>query len=109
MNCNKIALQLIVTIVRKGKAETVMDAARQAGAEGGTILNGRGTGIHEKASILGMAIEPEKEIVLILTPKAKVQRILESIGNSIEIEKPGRGLAFVIDVEKVIGICHNLD
>lgn len=106
MNCNDLALQLIVTIVRKGNAETVMDAARNAGAEGGTILHGRGTGIHEKAKILGIAIEPEKEIVLILLPKAKVTRVLEAINESVGFDKPGRGLAFVVDVAKVIGICH---
>lgn len=109
MNCKEMALQLIVTIVRKGNAETVVEAAKKAGAEGGTILSGRGTGIHEKAKILGIAIEPEKEIVLILIPKAKASRVLESISNSIDIEKPGRGLAFVVDVENVIGICHETD
>lgn len=99
-------VDLIVTIVNKGHAESVVDAARKAGAEGGTILHGRGTGIHEKAQILGIPIQPEKEIVLVLIPKTKTAQVLEAIDIKMELEKPGRGLAFVVDVEKLIGICH---
>ena len=47
-----IAYDLIVTIVNKGRAEKVMEAAKKAGAEGGTILHGRGSGVHEKPSYL---------------------------------------------------------
>lgn len=54
---------LIITIVKKGFSENILKASREAGAEGGTILFGRGAGIHEKAKIMGIPIEPEKEIV----------------------------------------------
>nr|MBP9943015.1 P-II family nitrogen regulator [Desulfomicrobium sp.] len=52
----------IVTIVNKGHSEPVVEASRKAGAEGGTIIFGRGTGIREVKSIMGLAIDPEKEI-----------------------------------------------
>lgn len=106
MDCNQRPLDLIVTIVRKGHAETVIDAARKAGAEGGTTIGGRGTGIHEQARILGIPIEPEKEIVLILLDKSKTDKALDLIYAAAEFDKPGRGLAFVLDVEKAIGIRH---
>ena len=55
--------QAIYTIVDKGKAEIAIDAATAAGARGGTIMNGRGSGIHETNILFAMPIEPEKEIL----------------------------------------------
>ena len=52
---------LIVTIVKKGFSEQIIQASIKAGAKGGTVLFGRGTGIHEKKKILGIPIEPEKK------------------------------------------------
>lgn len=106
-NC-PIGFDLLVTIVNRGFAEEVMTAAKTAGAEGGTIISGRGTGIHENAELFGIAIEPEKEIVLILIDKTKTNKVLDVITKAIELNKPGKGIAFVLDVEKVIGICHLL-
>ena len=59
-------VSLIVTIVRKGWGDTVLEASVKAGADGGTVLCGRGSGIHEKQTLLGIPIEPEKEIAVIL-------------------------------------------
>lgn len=63
--------QLIVTIVKKGWAEKIVNAARKAGARGGTIFHGRGVGVHETKKLLGIPIEPEKEIILTLIHKEK--------------------------------------
>lgn len=57
---------LIVTIVNRGYSDEVMDAAREAGAQGGTILYSRGAGVHETETFFGIPIQPEKELVLIL-------------------------------------------
>lgn len=103
-----IAFDLIVTIVNRGFAEEVMTAAKSAGAEGGTILNGRGTGIHEQAKLFGIKVEPEKEIVLTLVDRVKTQQILDAITRSINLDQPGMGVAFVVSVEKTVGICHLL-
>lgn len=94
----------IFTIVDRGNAESVIDAAVVAGSEGGTIINARGSGIHEKTTLFSMVIEPEKEIVLILTEKAKTDRIVESIKESIEIEKPGNGIMFIINAKETYGL-----
>lgn len=102
----KTNLELIVTIVNRGFSDDVVDAAKEAGATGGTILHGRGTGIHENAKFFGIPIEPEKEIVLTLIDKNKTQAVLEAISKTIELDKPGNGIAFVIEVEKAVGINH---
>lgn len=97
---------LIVSIVGKGSAEDVMDCAKKAGAEGGTILNGKGTGIHEAVKIFGIPFEPEKEVVLILIDRGKSRAVMQSIYRGIGMDKPGRGIIFVLDVAKVAGIVH---
>lgn len=96
--------KLIITIIKKGWAEKVVDAARTAGARGGTILHGRGVGVHEQKKILGIPIEPEKEIILTLIHEDKVDDVLKAIVEAGKLNKPGTGIGFVLDVEKVIGI-----
>ncbi len=103
-----VEFNLIVTIVNKGYAEEVIDAAKKAGAEGGTIINGRGTGVHENAKFLGIPIEPEKEIVLTLIDRVKTEKVLEAVSNAVGLNKPSKGVAFVLEVEKTVGICHLL-
>lgn len=97
---------LIVSIVRKGWGETILEASVKAGAHGGTILFGRGSGIHEQQKILGIPIEPEKEIVLTLTYGDQSDAILREIVRAAELDKPGNGLAFVVPVDKVVGTPH---
>lgn len=100
------AFDLIVTIVNRGGAEDVIAASREAGAEGGTVVLGRGIGIHEKAKFLGIPIEPAKDIVLTVTTEEKTDRILEAIREKAELDKPGHGIGFVIELKKVVGIVH---
>lgn len=99
---------LIVTIVRKGWGSTVLEASVKAGSRGATVLFGRGAGVNEQERIFGMAIEPEKEIILTVVPEEKVDRILEAIVTAADLEKPGHGLAFVLPVDRVVGIAHLL-
>ncbi|GEM_PF-69575 len=99
---------LIVTIVNKGDAEKVVSSAKQAGAEGGTVLNGRGTGIHEYAKLFGITIEPEKEIILTLIEHTRTDAVLRAIVDEVELSKPGKGIAFTLSVSAVAGINHPL-
>ena len=100
------AFDLIVTIVNRGTAEDVIAASREGGAEGGTILLGRGAGIHEKAKFLGIPIEPQKDIVLTVAPQERTESILEAIRKKVDLDKPGHGIGFVIELKKVVGIAH---
>jgi nitrogen regulatory protein PII len=104
-----IQYDLIVTIVNKGYEDVVVDASKKAGAEGGTIISGRGTGIHEHAKLFNIPIEPEKNIVLTLIDRKKTEAVLEKIMEEAELNKPGRGIAFVMEVERAVGINHALN
>ena len=100
--------ELIVTIVNKGWGDKVMEASIQAGAGGGTIIFGRGIGIHEKKKILGIPIEPEKEIVLTVTPPDKTSDIMNAIINAARLGEPGRGVAFTLPVGQFVGVVHSM-
>lgn len=106
---NKLAYDLIVTIVNKGNSDKVVAASKEAGAEGGTIINGRGTGIHEQAKLFNILIEPEKEIILTLITKDKTADVLTAIEKGAELDKAGKGIAFVMEVDQTVGINHVLN
>lgn len=97
---------LIVSIVRRGWGSTVLEASVNAGARGGTVLFGRGGGINEQEKIFGVSIEPEKEIVLTLVRSDRADEILDEIVRAAELNETGRGIAFVVPVEKVVGVAH---
>lgn len=97
---------LIVTIVKKGWGDEVIKASRKAGAQGGTILFGRGTGIHENKSILGLMIEPEKEIVLTIAQSVIANSIVNSITEAVNLDEPAAGVGFIVPLSKLFGTAH---
>ncbi|MGE5678020.1 MAG: P-II family nitrogen regulator [Pseudomonadota bacterium] len=94
----------IFTIVDKGNAEAVVEAATAAGSVGATIVNARGAGPHETHMLFSMAIEPEKEIVMILAEAGVHDAIMAEIRKQLQIDEPGKGLIFVLDVNQVYGM-----
>ncbi len=100
--------KLIVTIVMKGTAKKIVSATKKAGAEGGTTLLGRGTGIHEMKKLFGICIDPEKEVVLTLIDDSKLDNVLTAIVEAGQLTKPGRGIAFVLGAKNITGIAHLL-
>lgn len=103
------SFELIVTIVNKGDAPKVVQASTTAGAQGGTIIHGRGTGIHEQARLFGIRIEPEKEIILTLLPQERTEQVKKAIVHAVRLDEPGQGIAFILPVRSVAGIAHLLD
>lgn len=96
--------QAIFTIVDKGKAEDVIDAAYRAGGTGGTVINARGSGIHETQKIFNIPIEPEKEVVLVIAKTEIVSKITDEIRKDLHIDEPGRGIIFISDVSQTYGL-----
>jgi nitrogen regulatory protein PII len=95
---------VIFTIVNRGESEKVVDASKTSGARGGTIICGRGTGIHENVKLLGIPIEPEKEIVLTIIEKERTEEVLAAINKAAQLELPGKGIAFVVNACQVAGM-----
>jgi len=96
--------ELIVTIVSKGWSEKVIRVARDAGAQGATVLHARGSGLHDIIGKLGIAIEPEKELVLNVVPTNKSEAIVAAISHAINLEKHGAGISMIIPIRGVTGL-----
>lgn len=94
----------IYTIVEKGNADDVIEAAQKGGSRGGTVMHARGSGSEEARKVFNMLIEPEKEIVLIISEEAKTKDIVESIRKETGIEEQGKGIIFVTRVEQTYGL-----
>ena len=96
--------EMIVCIVNAGFSETVMEAAKSAGARGGTILNGRGTANKEAESFFHIAIQPEKEVVMILVPAEIKDAVLHALYQKAGLDTMGQGIAFSLPVDEVVGL-----
>jgi nitrogen regulatory protein PII len=96
--------EVIMAIVNDGFTDLVMDAAKKAGARGGTILTAHGTGNKDIAKFFGVVITPEKQIVMILVPHAIKDKVIESIYKEVGINTKGQGIAFSFPCNDVVGI-----
>ena len=98
--------KLIVALVSEDISDTVMDAARAAGATGATVLNQvRGEGISAPKTFLGLNLETQRDMLMFLVEEHLSREILETIERIGKFEKdPGSGIAFQIDVEDVVGV-----
>ncbi len=94
--------KMINVIVNSGFADDVMAEARKAGASGGTIINARGTGKEEDAKFFGIALVPEKEMLIIIAREEAVPNIVEAIATVPTLSQPGGGIIFNLNVEEFI-------
>lgn len=100
---------LILTIVNRGFADQVVDAARSAGAHGGTVFYARGTGIHEVEKFFAISIQPEKEVVMNIVRHENTQQIMHAIVASAGLRSEGKGLSFALPIADLVGIVHSLE
>ena len=91
--------KMITIIVNVGYAYDIMDAARKAGAGGGTVINARGTAREDDAKFFGVHIVPEKEMLMIVVPQEKRDAVLEAVRTLPCLAEPGSGIAFSAPVE----------
>lgn len=94
----------IFVIVNKGSADDVVEAATSVGARGATVINGRGSGIHEQKILFAFPVEPEKEVVLIISETALADVIVEKIRKDFHIDEPGMGILFTVNLKETYGL-----
>ncbi len=99
--------QCILCIVNQGFSEAVMDAARAAGARGGTVLRARGTANPEVEKKFSFPIQPEKEIVMILVDAKICDGVLHALYQNVGLHTPGQGIAFAMPIDNVVGLSDN--
>ena len=96
--------EVIFCIVNAGFSDEVMDAAREYGARGGTVIRARGTAGQEAEKLFNIAIQPEKEIVMILVDKKIKNDILHALYKAVGLNTPGQGIAFTVPAVDVVGL-----
>jgi nitrogen regulatory protein PII len=102
--------KLIIALVDDDKTDAVIDAARQAGSTGATIIgNARGEGLKPAKSFFGLSLETQRDVLLFLVEKHLCRDILETIETVAQFdEKSGAGIAFQLDVEDAVGVSHQI-
>ncbi|MBO5376573.1 MAG: P-II family nitrogen regulator [Bacilli bacterium] len=100
--------ELIVLIVLEGYSTLAMDAAKRVGAAGGTLIHGIGLGSKEAKKFLGITIEPEKDVVLILTEEKDKKKVMQEMTDAVGLSKEGRGICFSLPVDNVIGLSEKI-
>lgn len=98
------AYEVVFCIVNEGFSDTVMDAAKEAGARGGTVIHARGTANKEAEKFFHITIQPEKEIVMILVPAEIKDEVLHAIYRNAGLKSEGQGIAFSMAVDEVVGM-----
>jgi nitrogen regulatory protein PII len=102
--------KMIIVLVEDVNTEVVMVAARDAGATGATVIShARGEGIETASTFLGLTLDTQRDVILLLVEEHMSRNILEEIERVGEFdEKPGTGIAFQIDVEDAVGVRHQI-
>ena len=96
--------ELIIAIANRGHADTVMDAARSAGAMGGTVIHAKGTNPYGENRFFGVSIDDEKEMLMILTAACQKNAIMRAIMEQAGVESPAHTIMFTLPVESVAGL-----
>ena len=98
--------KMLVVFAEDDKTDAIMEAARQAGATGATVINNaRGEGLKVSKTFLGLTLDTQRDVILFLVEQHLSRHILEEINRVGELDaRPGTGIAFQIDVEDAVGV-----
>ena len=101
--------KLIIALIEDAHSDEIMEAARNAGAMGATLISqARGEGVEAAKTFLGLTLEEQCDMLLFLVEEHLSRSILETIENVGNLEAKGRGIAFQIDVEDAVGVSHQI-
>lgn len=96
--------ELIMAVINEGHTDPVMDAARSAGAAGGTVLHAKGTGGKLSEKFLGVSLADEKEVVLIVSKAGEKTAIMRAISNQCGVDTPSGAITFSLPISSVAGL-----
>ena len=102
--------KLLIALVEDSKTDAVINAARDAGATGTTVINNAsGEGVDKSKTFFGLTLETQRDVLLMLVEEHLSRHILEKVSEAGEFDtQSGAGIAFQIDVEDVVGITHQM-
>jgi hypothetical protein len=98
---------LIVGFVDPNITEKVVKTAKKSGATGDVIIQGKGTGI-ESANFLGLSIQDKTDIILFVVEEHHTDKIIKSVSEEFNIEKPGNGILITLKIDRVSGLSKQI-
>lgn len=101
--------ELVITIVQRGSFEVVKEAAKKAGARGGTLMHCLGIGGEEAAKFLGISIQPEKDLIMIVVNKEDKEIVMKNILDASGMLTDCRGICFSLPVDSAFGLASKLE
>ena len=96
--------ELIVVISNQGYNDMVMDAAREAGAYGGTVVHARGTGMERAERFLGISLASEKDMIFIVAKTKQRGAIMSKVMQKAGMETPAKAIVFSLPVSDTAGL-----
>ncbi len=96
--------ELLITIGNRGYSEQIMDAAREAGATGGTVIHANGTGQKRAEKFFGISLSSERELILIVSSAAKKNPIMQNIMKKAGMETDAKAIVFSLPVTDTAGL-----
>ncbi len=96
--------ELIIVIANQGNIELIMDAAREAGAYGGTVIHARGTGMEKAEQFMGVSLAAEKEMIFIVAKKEQKNSIMKAIMEKAGMESRAKSIVFSLPVTDTAGL-----
>ena len=97
-------MELLVVVSNQGHNDLVMDAARGAGAYGGTVIHARGTGMNQAELFFGVSLASEKDLTFIVTKKNQRNAIMSAIMKEAGMETPAQSIVFSLPVTDAVGL-----
>ena len=98
-----VPIKSITVIANEGRSDLVMNAARSAGAKGGTVLHGKSTGAKDSEKFYNISISGEKEVILIVAEAAQKSEIMRSILKNAGPDSEAGAIVFSMPVSEVAG------
>ncbi len=96
--------ELIVVIANQGYTELAMDAARSAGAYGGTVIHAKGTGMEQAERFMGVSLASEKEIIFIVAKKTQKNDIMKAVMEQAGMQSKAKSIVFSLPVTDTAGL-----
>lgn len=96
--------ELIVVIAEHGYTNLIMDAAREAGAFGGTIIHAKGTGMEVAEKFMGVSLAAEKEVVFIVSKTEEKNAIMQAIMKNAGLDSKAKSIVFSLPVTDTAGL-----
>ncbi len=101
--CSTQRMDLVFTIVSKGKGEAVLEVFKENKILQNTICHGHGTAPSSVLEVLGLGAT-DKDIILSFVKAENSKKIIEQVSRKMEFSKPGHGIAFTVPLESIAGI-----